>query len=183
MHERRRGQEPGTHLGRDELEAGELPPCLLLDDVVHLRINLREGRIQALVLHQRISQSSTTNRRRRLTKSGVLAIVLGRGTARRREEARMGRERRRNIEKNSMARCYKQRQICAANVPPRGASHVPALLTRYSKTRSSRHLMLPPTFSLARASLWQSWEHAHNMEAHGCTHMRESGSMRMRLRL
>ena len=39
-----------TNLGRDELEAGELPPCLLVDDVLHLRVDLRERSVEILVL-------------------------------------------------------------------------------------------------------------------------------------
>lgn len=39
-----------TNFTRDELQASELPPCLLVDDVLHLRIYLREWLIQALVL-------------------------------------------------------------------------------------------------------------------------------------
>ena len=34
-----------TDLGRDELEAGELPPCLLVDDVLHLGVDRREHRV------------------------------------------------------------------------------------------------------------------------------------------
>lgn len=39
-----------THLGRDELEPGELAPCLLVDDVLHLGVDLGQRGIQDLVL-------------------------------------------------------------------------------------------------------------------------------------
>ena len=42
-----------AHLGGDELEAGVLPPCLLVDDVLHLGVDLTQRRVQRLVLRNR----------------------------------------------------------------------------------------------------------------------------------
>jgi hypothetical protein len=66
-----------TDLGGDELESSELAPCLLLDDVLHLWIDLCERRIEHLVLDVIVSQYngrsiSGTFR----TKSGVLAVAI-----------------------------------------------------------------------------------------------------------
>ena len=39
-----------THLGRDKLKARELPPCLLVDDVLDLGVKLSERCVEGLVL-------------------------------------------------------------------------------------------------------------------------------------
>jgi hypothetical protein len=39
-----------THLGSDELETGELTPCLILDDLLDLRVGLGKRGVEALVL-------------------------------------------------------------------------------------------------------------------------------------
>jgi hypothetical protein len=48
--------KPQTNLGCDELEPSELSPCLLIDDVLHLRIQLRQRRVQWPVLNRKKSE-------------------------------------------------------------------------------------------------------------------------------
>ena len=101
--------DSATHLGRDELKTRELPPCLLVDDVLDLGVDLGERSIEHLVLHGQCEQRrNRAEGRGGRTKSGVEAIVLYTGVVRRDE--RMGRERRRSIEKNLGRWCYKASQ-------------------------------------------------------------------------
>ena len=46
-----------TDLRRDKLEAGVLPPCLLVDDVLNDGIDLGEGGIQGFVLNRKKSDN------------------------------------------------------------------------------------------------------------------------------
>ena len=87
-----------THLGRDKLKARELPPCLLVDNVLNLGVDLGERSVEGLVLCTYGEQRASERAAKRLTKSGVDEEAIARL---RREvvvvEERMGRERRRNI--------------------------------------------------------------------------------------
>lgn len=47
------GCEGGQVLGCDELETGELTPCLVLDDLLYLGVGLCEGCVEHLVLERR----------------------------------------------------------------------------------------------------------------------------------
>ena len=40
-----------TYLRSDKFETRELSPCLLVDDVLHLRVDLRERSVEILVLY------------------------------------------------------------------------------------------------------------------------------------
>lgn len=43
-----------TNLRRNELKAGPLAPCLLVNDVLHLGVELRERGVQVLVLSRHL---------------------------------------------------------------------------------------------------------------------------------
>ena len=80
-----------------------MPPCLLVDDVLHLRVNLRKGSVEGLVL-QECGEYTSAGRKGALTKSGMdeeamarlRRVVVG-------VEERMGRESKRNILKTFSA--------------------------------------------------------------------------------
>lgn len=52
-------KEERACLRRDELEAGELAPGLLVDDVLHVGIGLDERGVEHLVLQENVSEGRT----------------------------------------------------------------------------------------------------------------------------
>lgn len=49
----------GTHLGRDELKTGKLPPGLPVDDLLDLGVDLGEGLVQRGILVEHSRRQST----------------------------------------------------------------------------------------------------------------------------
>lgn len=93
-----------AHLRGDKLESSELPPCLLVDDVLHNGVDLSQRRVEDFVLCDSssgigVKMESFGNR----TKSWVVEVAIVLCERRIREED--GRRREREMEEGEKMRC------------------------------------------------------------------------------